>query len=267
MWLESKMIMGEELNVANFNYGISTDWMTRFLSEYDKTWIIDILKHYCNGVDIPYNSMLGRLDALTLYAMVRHFQPDSILEIGGGISTNIMFKALETNQKRVRMANFAMELQAGLKPVPGNVVFRHVPGDLLSNFILYPLDEIANLSMVFIDGAHESFFATYYCYEILDKIPKGCIVQIHDMQPPDVVTDGCRSGKIKLGNNSHPAICDEEYTALYYLRHNKFRLIASTSDLVEKSTDLLSFIPGVSESMCKRPQIEAPASSIWLEKV
>jgi len=43
------------------------------------------------------NPMFGGTDALVLYAMVRHFKPRSIIEVGSGFSTRLLVEAASLN--------------------------------------------------------------------------------------------------------------------------------------------------------------------------
>jgi hypothetical protein len=120
---------------------------------------------------------------------------------------------------------------------------------------------------------HQSYFAVFYCYEILSKLRPGTIIHIHDCQQPDVLLEGYKRGWWTTGEFCpYPSVTDEYYTVAMFLKHNlsKFKILCNTSDLVENHLNELDFIPGSADDQYKSMLVKngnnASASALWLIK-
>ena len=142
------------------------------------------------GYEYHYNNGLFEcVDAEVAYAMVRHFQPRRVVEIGGGYSTRLIAQALLRNAP----AQAAPGELITIEPVPGEALRNGFPG--LSMLIADPAQNVdlslfASLNagdMLFVDSSHVVRIGSGVCYECLQILPRlrpGVIVHFHDIFLP-----------------------------------------------------------------------------------
>jgi len=148
--------------------------------------------HYNNG-------WFESVDAEVAYAMVRHFKPKRIIEIGSGFSTRVLAKAVRQNDEQY---GFQCELTS-IEPYPDKILKSGVPGvtKLIEKTVQeVELDTFLSLGdrdILFIDSSHVVRVGSDCIYEYLDILPrlqKGVVVHIHDIflpsdYPRDAVLD------------------------------------------------------------------------------
>jgi Methyltransferase domain len=148
--------------------------------------------HYNNG-------WFESVDAEIAYAMVRHYRPRRIIEIGGGFSTRVLAKAVRQNDEQY---GFECDLTT-IEPYPDKVLKSGIPG--VSRLIEKPIQEVeleqflslGERDILFIDSSHVVRVGSDCIYEYLDILPrlqKGVIVHVHDIflpsdYPRDAVLD------------------------------------------------------------------------------
>jgi hypothetical protein len=126
------------------------------------------------------NVFFSGFDAAVYYALIRHLQPQRVVEIGGGYSTQIAGKALARNGKgrltciepypeaRLLEANLDLELiQKRVEEIEVDFFSCLEAGDIL-----------------FIDSSHAVKFGSDVCYEFLDLLPRlkpGVRIHVHDI--------------------------------------------------------------------------------------
>lgn len=133
------------------------------------------------------NGFYESVDAETLYAMVRRFAPERIVELGSGSSTLVIADARERNGGADRS---------------GHVVFDPHPQPRLEQTLRsiaelrkvsateVPLDELTSLGpgdMLFVDTSHTVRIGgevTRILLEVLPRMAPGVIVHIHDIYFP-----------------------------------------------------------------------------------
>jgi predicted O-methyltransferase YrrM len=135
------------------------------------------------------NGWFESVDAEVLYAMVRHYKPKRVIEIGGGYSTRITARAIRENICRDRADCDLITIE----PAPDKVLAQGVPG--VSRLIARPvqaveLDLFTTLDsgdILFIDSSHVVSVGNDVVYEYLEILPrlkKGVIVHAHDIFLP-----------------------------------------------------------------------------------
>jgi Methyltransferase domain len=149
-----------------------------------------------NETSTPYqyyvnNPMFGSIDAEILYCMVRYFKPRKIIEIGSGYSTRLSAQAILKNQEEEDRYKSVL---VAIEPYPQAVLKTGFPG--LSELIPKPIqeiplsmfDELKENDILFIDSSHilrTGGDVQYEYLEILPRLNKGVIVQIHDIRFPE----------------------------------------------------------------------------------
>jgi hypothetical protein len=130
------------------------------------------------------NDAFSRIDAYVLYAMVRHFRPSLVLEVGSGFSSRL------TAQAALRNGNTRLIC---IEPYPNPLLQAGFPG--LTALIARPvqdigLDMFASLQandILFIDSSHVvrcGGDVNYLYLQVLPRLNPGVIVHIHDIFLP-----------------------------------------------------------------------------------
>ena len=127
------------------------------------------------------NDFLAPLDLALLYTIVRESEPANYLEIGSGISTLVVRKAIEDGALRTKVT--------AVDPKPRVEIER-----ACDSLIREPFDRVENLptlgsgDIVFLDGIHRVGTAsdvTVFFLEVLPRLAPGVLVQIHDIHLPN----------------------------------------------------------------------------------
>ena len=132
------------------------------------------------------NVSLSPLDSLGIFAMIRKYKPNKIIEIGSGYSSGLM---MEVNEKYFD-SNIDITF---IEPYPNLLNERMNKNDMSKYNIIVkgvqevPLEIFKTLKkndILFIDSTHVSKFnsdVNYELFNILPVISKGVIIHIHDI--------------------------------------------------------------------------------------
>jgi len=129
------------------------------------------------------NGTFGYSSAALLHAMIRHFAPGRLIEVGAGMSTLLIRSALELN---------GAGLLTTIDPNPREQV-RDLPER--SEIIAEPVERmpvevfegLERNDMLFIDSSHvvrTGGDVNYLYLDVLPRLAPGVIVHIHDIQLP-----------------------------------------------------------------------------------
>lgn len=147
-----------------------------------------------NKTAIPHeyyleNNFFPSIDAEVLHAMIRHFKPKRIIEVGSGFSTYLASKAclLNTGENGLKVEYCIID------PFPNDTIKKGVPG--VSTLIQKPVEQVGmdlflqldENDILFIDSSHVIRIGGDVNYEFLEIIPrmkKGVIIHIHDIFLP-----------------------------------------------------------------------------------
>ena len=126
------------------------------------------------------NAYFNGLDAAVYYSLIRHLQPQRIIEIGGGYSTRIADKALTQNKKGqlICIEPYPEERLVGAE-LNVEIVRKRVEDVDVDFFSCLEANDI-----LFIDSSHTVKFGSDVCYEFLEILPRlnpGVWVHVHDI--------------------------------------------------------------------------------------
>ena len=172
-----RLITTEQITRRRAHAGIDFNWeaqlaLTTQLAEYRAE-----LEQLSFDFD---NVFFSGFDAAVYYALIRHLQPQRVIEIGGGYSTQLADKALARNGKgrltciepypeaRLLDANLNLEL-----------IEKRVEQMDVEFFSCLEANDI-----LFIDSSHAVKFGSDVCYEFLDVLPRlkpGVWIHVHDI--------------------------------------------------------------------------------------
>lgn len=144
-------------------------------------------KTYRHAVDEKIGWGYGYIEAQALHAVIRHFRPQRIIEVGSGVSTRCMLAALKTNQQEdgrpVSLACIEPYPSAALRSLPGiELISQKVQTVPFSRFC-----ELQENDFLFIDSSHTvkpGSDVNYLILEVLPRLHPGVVVHFHDIYLP-----------------------------------------------------------------------------------
>jgi len=145
----------------------------------------DVFARYRDEVPFPPNGGLASVDAAVLHAMVRHFKPKKIIEIGSGHSTTITARACLLNARDGAPCEFV-----AIEPYPAAYLRAGVEG--LSRLIVSKVQDVdpaefSDCDLLFVDSSHVVSMGgdvTHIQLEIVPRVSPGCLVHFHDILLP-----------------------------------------------------------------------------------
>lgn len=134
-----------------------------------------------------HNGSFEGADAGFLYSMIRRFRPKRIVEIGGGMSTLVIHRAIRRNASQdpsYACRHICVEpyLQPWLEEVGAEIVRRKVE---LCDLTLF--DQLESGDILFVDSSHVVRPQGDVLFEILEvfgRLKPGVFVHVHDMFTP-----------------------------------------------------------------------------------
>ena len=215
--------------------------------------LVDELAKYrdeLRELDFDFNNgYFSGLDAAVYYALIRHLQPQRIIEIGGGYSTQIAAKALAANRKgKLVCVEPYPERLNGSEP---NVELIQKRVEELSVDFFSSLE--AN-DILFIDSSHTVKFRSDVCFEFLEILPRlapEVWVHVHDIFfPHDYPAEWLINRRLAL---------NEQYLLEAFLSFNK-------TFAPQLANYWLCLEHGEAAARLW-PKADNPASSFWMKRV
>jgi hypothetical protein len=124
------------------------------------------------------------VDALAAYCMIRHFQPELIVEVGSGWSSLVLSRAAAKNKNSTLIC---------IDPFPSDVLRKEFPAlrSLIDKKIqdvdLKFFSQLGSGDVLFIDSSHTVKIGSdvnYLFLEVLPRLRPGVIVHVHDIFLP-----------------------------------------------------------------------------------
>jgi hypothetical protein len=181
------------------------------------------------------------INALALYAFIRHFKPKKMIEVGSGMSTKISATALIRNEQEGHAAQFI-----AIEPYPSKELQKGYDGlnrlyaRKVEDVELEVFKELGNNDILFIDSSHAVKVLGDVNHLYLNVIPQlnpGVIIHIHDIFfPVDYLPHHFFNKGIKQ-------IWQEQYLLHAFLMFNQeFEVLSSLSYLHCKFQDELKVL-------------------------
>lgn len=128
------------------------------------------------------NSQFSYADAMALYAIIRKFRPQTVLEIGSGYSSMVSDRAL---------ADSGVGRLVCIDPMPradiSSLGAEIIRAPVQSVSVEYILDLVKPGDIVFYDGSHTvktGSDTVYFYLKVLPRLPSGVLVHCHDIRLP-----------------------------------------------------------------------------------
>jgi predicted O-methyltransferase YrrM len=226
--------------------------LIKYSSEYN--YIID-----SNQYDIINQNSFTHLDSALYYAIIRHFKPDRIIEVGAGYSTIIATLACSKNTcgEIVAVEPYPTELlKNSIARSTIAVQLVQKPVQIIPAAVFKQLHEN---DILFIDSTHVSKIGSdvnYLLLEVLPQLEKGVLIHIHDIfLPLELPRDwierlhlfwneqylvhalliGSRDFEILIGN-CYMVLHHPEKIAALYDRNNKYNELKGGSLWIRKKS-------------------------------
>jgi hypothetical protein len=169
-----RSITAEQINRRRTYPGIDFNWDEQLTVLNKLSTYNDELREIEFDFD---NGYFTGLDAAVYYSLIRHLQPQQIIEIGGGYSTQIADKALTRNGTgKLTCIEPYPERLNGLRI---DLITKRVEEIDVDFFSALKANDI-----LFIDSSHTVRFGSDVCYEFLDILPRlapGVWIHVHDI--------------------------------------------------------------------------------------
>jgi predicted O-methyltransferase YrrM len=142
---------------------------------------------YREAVALQFGPGYGYVEAQALHAVIRHYRPERIVEVGSGVSTHCMLAASACNQQESgrrsqmtcieRYPSPRIRSLAGITLLPEKV--QSAPRDLFA--------ALRKGDLLFIDSSHTvkpGGEVNYLILEVLPRLNPGVLVHFHDIYFP-----------------------------------------------------------------------------------
>lgn len=129
------------------------------------------------------NDYLPALDAATLYSFTAQRTPNQYLEIGSGVSTNFIRRAIDDHQLQTQIASVDPQPRADIDQICHHIIRQPLEDTDLSIF-----RQLGQSDILFVDNSHQSFQnsdVTVFFLDILPNLKPDVLVGIHDILLPD----------------------------------------------------------------------------------
>ena len=144
---------------------------------------------YRQAVREGFGPGYGYIEAQALHAVVRHFRPRRVLEVGSGVSTWCLRHALRCNAEAEAGGAFSLTC---VEPHPAPAL-RRLEGIRLIERPVQELDpeelvrELGDGDLLFIDSSHSvrpGGDVNFLVLEVLPRLRPGVVVHVHDIYLP-----------------------------------------------------------------------------------
>jgi hypothetical protein len=128
------------------------------------------------------NKWFTGLDTFALYGFVADRKPSLYVEVGSGVSTHIVHRAVQDQNLNTQIYSIDPHPRAEIDSLCDKVI-----RETLERSDLSFLADLRAGDILFLDGSHRSFMnsdVTVFFLEVLPRLRSGVIVQIHDIFLP-----------------------------------------------------------------------------------
>jgi len=180
LWTRPSDLAGVEMNEVT-QLELLREHIPKFRDEYEQLPTSSSEKERGFYVN---NTLLGGVDALVAYCMVRHFKPRTIIEVGSGFSSLVLGQAAERNKTSGLVC---------IEPFPREFLREGFPGlrslieKKVQDIELEFFSQLGSGDILFIDSSHTVKIGSdvnYLFLEVLPRLRPGVIVHVHDIFLP-----------------------------------------------------------------------------------
>ena len=140
----------------------------------------------------PDNYYFRGADAISLYCLLRELKPNSVVEVGQGMSTRVALAALERNAQetgaRPRFVSIDPYARLQGKDLKANLVeFEVIQRPLQQVSTTKILQSLEGKALLFVDSSHVYKYGSdvwHLTHKIYPFLPAGCLLHVHDIVLP-----------------------------------------------------------------------------------
>ena len=143
--------------------------------------------HFLEATSNQLGQGYGYIEAQALHALIRHYKPRRIMEVGSGVSTYCMLKAAELNR---RDSGHDCEIVC-IEPYPSPGLKALSPIELIPEQVqtvpFTRFSELKENDLLFIDSSHTvkpGGDVNFLILEVLPRLAQGVVVHFHDIYLP-----------------------------------------------------------------------------------
>lgn len=173
----------ELLNIIERQRGEYKLWLERMMKYQDQFHqIVDAKLEKDAKMPSWNNGFLPGLDIIALYTLMAEVKPKRYVEVGSGNSTKVAYKAKQDLQLASQIISIDPMPRAEIDILADKIIrepFENVKTDIV--------DSLEENDILFIDNSHRilpNSDAMVFFMEVLPRLKKGVIVQIHDVYLP-----------------------------------------------------------------------------------
>jgi hypothetical protein len=225
--------------------------------------------HECNTMPLyesieedSFGEGYGEVESHILHAMIRHYRPHTIVEVGSGVSTFFSAHALSMNKYRDSIDSKIICIE----PYPWPKL-KELGRNCSLEIINKPVQEVGleffkalqENDILFIDSTHivkVDSDVNYLYLEVLPRLQKGVVIHIHDISFP-YPTFNSRMWMF----GEHRFWTEQALVHAFLIYNSAFKVLLCSSYLHYKVPDALSLAFGIYD-----PKKHLP-TSLWLQKV
>jgi len=174
LWSRHSELVGIDMN-DSMQLELLRDHFSKFRDEYENLPV-----EPPPGQKRPFRGV----DALVAYCMIRHFQPELIVEVGSGWSSLVLGQVAAKNKNSALIC---------IDPFPSDVLRKGFPGlrslieKKIQDIDLEFFSQLGSDDVLFIDSSHTVKIGgdvNYLFLEVLPRLRPGVIVHVHDIFLP-----------------------------------------------------------------------------------
>jgi hypothetical protein len=159
------------------------DLLEKALSRKEQIWSIKDAKNE-TSLTLPKwnNGFLPGLDMIGIYNVIAEFRPRKYIEIGSGNSTKVALKAKKDLHLSTEIISIDPSPRAEIESIADKII-----REPLENTEINIHNELEENDILFVDGSHRilpNSDSLVLFLEVLPRLRKGVIVQIHDIYLP-----------------------------------------------------------------------------------
>jgi hypothetical protein len=187
-WLiKNKRLWARRSDMAGVDWDLQeqTAWLKSTCQPYMDE--VRGLTDFNHAVESAFGPGYGPIESQVLHCFIRTFAPRRIIEVGSGVSTFCMVRALERNAAENRPATEVFCIEPYPSPVLERFPAVTLQKKLLQEVDLTYFDRLESGDMLFIDSSHAVKTGSDVTCLYLDVIPRlkpGVFIHIHDIYLP-----------------------------------------------------------------------------------
>lgn len=252
---------------VQFDLSENKSFLSGLLDSYQDEFLQ--LPGYEENLKTGFGLGYTEIDALVLYAMMRHLQPRRYLEVGSGISTYYTSLAAKANAIDGRLMQITC-IEPHPFPKLYSIPHIHVIADEVQNVDISEFASLEAGDVLFIDSSHVLRIdgdVPFLFLEVLPILKPGVIIHIHDVPFPYNIpypVEQWVTGKVE-GAPYWPVFWNEAMLLQAFLAFNThFKIMLSTSMIRYHDESFLQERIPLYKTIKDEPNT---FSAIWLKKV